>query len=112
MYPHVNIDGIEASTDEYPPVPEGKVRLSESGDVPTSPRTVLRVVARNGKPDYYMTRVGRGFVLAGSCLRFTEAHFLVGFVDPVHGTSHGRSFRGYNDAVAYLAKVTEQDTDA
>ena len=102
----------EATLEEYPPVPAGKIRLAEPGSgVPMAPRTVL--AESNG---YTITAVGRGFELAGACLRFTERKYVVGAW--IRDAFHGRSFSDEEPARAYFAdrvaerQAFERDTAA
>ena len=94
---------MSASVVDWPEVPEGKVRLAEYGSgVPMAPRTLLAQVEYDGRT-YGLTEVGRGFEIAGSCLRFTERKYVVGFWDQAF---HGRSFREESAARAWLVEIT------
>lgn len=98
----------DASVVDWPCVPEGKVRFAECGSgVPMSPKSVLddRWI---GGAHWFLVRVGRGFVIAGSLLRFTETVYKVTYEDASRGTTHGRSFRSEQDAWDYLAALEDR----
>lgn len=109
LYPHI------------PPAPAGKVRLAEYGEAETTNARAkvtlhgagrMRVGHSARTVPCTLRHITRGYVPAGSVMRFDEARWSVTFED--YGATHGRSFsntpQGEQDARALFAKWTS-DTE-
>ena len=98
-----------------PVVPEGKVRLWDfaNGRLPEGLAATITPIeqataAVHSYPIATLAHQTRGFVPAGSCMRWQEALWSVTFWLP-DGTRHGRNFLEANeaDARAYFANLTD-----
>jgi hypothetical protein len=69
-------------------------RTAEYGTYPDSARSVVKVIARQGK--YTLKHHTAGYEPAGSCARYTDEVWSITF--ELDGSTHGRRFRDQWDA--------------
>lgn len=104
--------------DTMPTVPPGKVRIADCGTYPReldADRTVIEkaIGALHSYPTVTLAHITRGYVIAGSCMRWNEAVWSVSYTVP-DGGIHGKLFRGDDEASAreYFAKLTNPEAVA
>src|SRR5581483_1114614 len=107
----------EYTRETMPPVPEGKVRLwgFENGPMPAGLGTDISPIAQatgalHGYPTVTLAHETRGFVCAGSCMRWQEAQWSVTWWN-ADGTRRGKRFLEGSEAAAreYFAKITDYE---
>lgn len=99
--------------DAVPPVPAGKVMVAVPGSYDRALNAEVTVVASavgcmHGFPTVRLEYSTRGFEIAGSMMRWTEARWSVLWTAQ-DGGIHGRNFAESNEAGAraYFAQVTD-----
>jgi hypothetical protein len=99
--------------DTMPPVPAGMVRIADCGtydralDADTTP-IAQATGALHGFPMVRLYHVTRGYVVAGSAMRWDEARWYVNWY-AADGSRHGRAFAEAYEAAActYFAEITD-----
>jgi hypothetical protein len=89
-------------------IPAGKVLTAECGAVDSEPRAYPRqVIARRqcwGGTEVRLEARLAGWAPAGSCLRWDNGCYAVAW-DAWDGTSHGRRYASYVDALAHFESL-------
>lgn len=100
--------------DAVPPVEPGKVRFASPGSYPRCLNADYTPIASatgaiHGYPTVTLRHITRGFVVAGSMMRWQEARWSVTFDQG--GATHGRSFTESDEAAAraYFAEITNYE---
>ncbi len=103
----------ESVRDAMVTVPAGKVRLAECGTYSrelnaTRTKIAEAIGAVHSYPMVTFCHETRGYVIAGSCMRWQEANWSVLYWLQ-DGTRHGRRFLDEADAREYFAKLTDHE---
>ena len=100
-----------------PVVPLGKVRLTEAGDVGDDMMRSVTLIreapgAIHRNVPVRLVSETRGYTIAGSCLRWQEAHYSVLF--ELDGATYGQQYSfteaGLQQANAHYVRLTHPDT--